>query len=651
MKTHNQIIKYACLGVAALALAAFGVGTAHADRVIYRFNASTEVSSWRYDYGLGAANQTFSYDTTEDAGGGTTPGSMKMVMNYAGAGSFAYTADTFGTATNLTLANYTNISMQVKVAPGSVAAGNGDAGYFKLVIRAGNGSYTYLQQYGANINTNNGWFTINVPITGDVTQTRAFTIETYNGTAGTRTVWIDNLILKGGASPPLVIVDPPPTCETGLVLNRFYVAGEIYNWPFDFGLTGSANLFATNNVDCGAYTNKGSLKLTLPFGTAGAGGYAFTSILPSVYTNLSALGYTNIAFDLKVDSSSPSYADYSAGYFQFVIRTGPGWDWNPLIGGNLNVTNGWRHFDLPLLAGDLTDVRAFTMQFSDSGLTNGTRTIFFDNVVLKGPAVTENPPPVPLQCVVNAFDTMSETNGWRQGAGVPGILREWSTNNVGTNLSSGSLKVTIPFDVGLYGSDNKGQVTKTLWLGGLNVTNYGFTHLAMDVKVDPASATDAFGNNGYFNAAFRTGFVDEPAGTNTSWVPQIGGNINSANGWVHYEVPITGNLTNTWELTLQDYGAPGQNITGTVIFYVDNIVLKGATCYSVAGPTVISVSRNGSNVNLSWPSTVGKVYQLQSSSNVNTGYVSDGTSTNGTGSTITLQRAISGSKFYRLNIN
>ena len=827
----KQNLKRAWLGLAAAVFATLGAATANADMVINRFDASTEIGSspkWHYDFGLGAGNQTLSYDTSEDAGGGATPGSMKMVMNFTGAGSFAYTADTFGTATNLTLANYTNISMQVKVAPGSVALGNGDAGYFKLVIRAGDGSYTYLQQYGANINTNNGWFTINVPITGDVTQTRAFTIEIYNSTAGTRTVWIDNLILKGGASSGggtcetgLVInrfnaapetsswrqdfgvsgstlafdsahdagcgtangsikfvipfsvsatagtafttdcfaspgtnlpaggytnismdilvdpssaaygdgtcgyldivlrtgdgsynwtpqfggnlntnsgwrhfdipltgtvtgtraitlqfsqsglngtrtiyvdnvlfkgavssgpTDPPPTCETGLVLNRFYVAGEVYNWGFDFGLTGSANLFATNNVDCGTYTNKGSLKLTLPFGTAGAGGYAFTKILPSAYTNLAALGYTNIAFDLKVDPSSPSYGDSSAGYFQFVVRTGPNWDWNPLFGGNLIVSNGWKHFDLPLLAGDLTDVRAFTMQFSDSGLTSGTRTIFFDNVVLKGPAVAENPPPAPLQCVVNAFDSASEVNDWRQGFGVPGILRQWSTNNFGTNLSSGSLKVTIPFDVGLYGNDNKGQVTKTLWLGGLNVTNYGFTHIAMDVKVDPASVTDAYGANGYFDAAFRLGGLDIPAGTNTSFEKQISGNINSVNGWVHYEVPVSGNLTNTWELTLQDYGAPGQNITGDVILYIDNIVLKGTNCYSVVScPSVsMTVVKIGSNVNISWPSASGCIYQLQSKATLTGAWINDGSTTNGTGSSITLQRSISGTKFYRL---
>jgi hypothetical protein len=103
-------------------------------------------------------------------------------------------------ATNLIAAGYTNLSLDVKVAPASPAYEDGNAGWFQLVIRAADDHHSFLRQYGENLNTNNGWFHISVPLAGDVTATRGFSFQFSDSglTNGTRVAWIDNLVLQGG---------------------------------------------------------------------------------------------------------------------------------------------------------------------------------------------------------------------------------------------------------------------------------------------------------------------------------------------------------------------------------------------------------------------------------------------------------------------
>ncbi len=187
-----------------LALFTFSLVAARADMVINRFDSPAEVASWRYDGGLPGG--TFTFDPTQDAGGGSSRGAMKLVLPFTAPGGFEFTLDKFPVATNLTAAGYTNLSLDVKVDPASPARPDGNAGWFQLVIRAGDNHYTFLRQYGDNLNTNDGWFHISVPLTGDVTATRGFSFQFSDGglTNGTRVAWIDNLVLRGGGPSPKV---------------------------------------------------------------------------------------------------------------------------------------------------------------------------------------------------------------------------------------------------------------------------------------------------------------------------------------------------------------------------------------------------------------------------------------------------------------
>jgi hypothetical protein len=131
------------------------------------------------------------------------------------------------------------------------------------------------------------------------------------------------------------------------------------------------------------------------------------------------------------------------------------------------------------------------------------------------------------------------------------------------NASSGSMRVTLTFNSS-FGGNNQGAYTTDRWFPAIN--GAGFTSLQFDLRVDPNSAPDAFGNNGYFVMAIRnTG--------NYNYITQFGDNVRSADGWRHVSVPLTAPFDQMRALTFNLYGGPSQNIDGDVTFNIDNIVL------------------------------------------------------------------------------
>lgn len=169
--------------------------------------------------------------------------------------------------------------------------------------------------------------------------------------------------------------------------------------------------------------------------------------------------------------------------------------------------------------------------------------------------------------VLNRFDTAAEANQWRFDFGGVGNTMGWDlTHDAANNPNSGSLMVTFNFDATLA-SNNKGAVTRDI-APTLNGTQ--FSGLSMDIMVDPMSATDAFGLNGYGTVALRNG-------DNYDWEPQFNDNLSAAGGWRHIEVsPLQGTVNAIRALTLQLYGGPQQNLTGPVTFWIDNVVLTQA---------------------------------------------------------------------------
>lgn len=170
--------------------------------------------------------------------------------------------------------------------------------------------------------------------------------------------------------------------------------------------------------------------------------------------------------------------------------------------------------------------------------------------------------------VINRFDTAAEVNQWRFdfGSVTSNMVFDPSTD-ADNNPNSGSMEVTFTFDSTLA-DNNKGAITRDIAPDpGLNGANY--TGLSMDIMVDPNSATDAFGNNGYGTVALRNG-------SSYDWQPQFNDNLSSRNGWLHIAGPLQGTVNAIRAMTIQLYGGPMQNITGSVNFWVDNVVLTQA---------------------------------------------------------------------------
>jgi len=164
--------------------------------------------------------------------------------------------------------------------------------------------------------------------------------------------------------------------------------------------------------------------------------------------------------------------------------------------------------------------------------------------------------------VVNQFNDASEVGQWRFDFG--GVAQSAAfdpTMDANGNANSGSMKITFGFNSTLA-DNNKGAYTHD-FATPINGANY--TGLQMDVRIDPSSAMDAFGNNGFFTLALRNG-------SGYDWSPQFNDNVTSADGWRHISVsPLSDPANDIRALTLQLYGGPQQNIDGNVTLWIDNL--------------------------------------------------------------------------------
>lgn len=186
--------------------------------------------------------------------------------------------------------------------------------------------------------------------------------------------------------------------------------------------------------------------------------------------------------------------------------------------------------------------------------------------------------------VVNRFNSAAELSTWRYDFGAGGGTYGWnSAEDAGGGMGLGSLQLNMPFP------GNAHAFTTDAFSSPVDLSGPSFTQISFDLKVDASSATDAFGNNGYLDFVIRnTGSYD--------WTPQLGGNVNDANGWTHFSGPLQGSVNAVRAFTFQLYGGPGQNLPGAVTVYLDNIVVTqvpepGAIAFLSAGVCLLTVVR------------------------------------------------------------
>lgn len=191
------------LGIAAVASMTL-ISTASAD---YINTFDTSVAPLRYDFG-GTNSPTVTFDGTKNLNGPAGSGSAKMTFSFAPNSGLAYTADVFGTPTDIT-----NISFDLFVDPSSSSgAANHGAGYFQVATRLtdgynfvdtgyaenlGNPSYDAVTHYGV-------WEHISIPLTAATgTGVRAITFQDYNNDniPGQVIYYVDNLVLTTVPEP------------------------------------------------------------------------------------------------------------------------------------------------------------------------------------------------------------------------------------------------------------------------------------------------------------------------------------------------------------------------------------------------------------------------------------------------------------------
>ena len=136
-------------------------------------------------------------------------------------------------------------------------------------------------------------------------------------------------------------------------------------------------------------------------------------------TIIDATTYTNLSFDIKVDSSSAITPGGNYGYLEFGLTSYPALNtWNAMstIGWNIPLSaTGWTHHDIPInstWSGIDTVVGFYIKMWSDGAHTN-TLTFNVDNVMLTKPTapVVIPPPTVSLKINTSGLNLVASSAG------------------------------------------------------------------------------------------------------------------------------------------------------------------------------------------------------------------------------------------------
>lgn len=188
---------------------------------------------------------------------------------------------------------------------------------------------------------------------------------------------------------------------------------------------------------------------------------------------------------------------------------------------------------------------------------------------------------------ISTFDTTISpfTAGSDFNAGVvspPSATFSTAQNSAGA-AGSGSVLFSQDFD-GTPGG--KAAFTATIFGAPTDATNISF-----DLLVDPASATTgAGGNAGFFSVSTR--LTNNYTFTGTS----LGENLNSADfgTFQHINIPLTAAQGDALRaITIQDYNGSTPPITGTVNYYLDNLVVTTAPVPEPASLSLIGLAGAG----------------------------------------------------------
>ncbi len=210
--------------------------------------------------------------------------------------------------------------------------------------------------------------------------------------------------------------------------------------------------------------------------------------------------------------------------------------------------------------------------------------------------------------LVNAFDSGDEVTSWTKWWGAAPQSYDWDSSvDANNSTSSGSLKVTVDFDVNAYGGDN--QFSTSHYFGS-SVDGTQYTNLVFDIRFDTNSPSRVQAQDyGYF----EYGLI--PSDYSQLYLGHLTVPVGSG-GWTHVTAPIDpaiAKATNIIGVTIKMWAGDAggdSKLTGSTVLWLDNVKLQGNTNTTPApAPTAaIKIPRPGLTITASNP---GDQYQRQ----------------------------------------
>jgi hypothetical protein len=370
----------------------------------------------------------------------------------------------------------------------------------------------------------------------------------------------------------------------------------------------SVGTIAFSTDDANGSASSGSMKMTTTFNVGTNGGAYRLNV-----NNFNASAYTALEYDVKVDPNSGvdqygTAVDFKMGVFSVDGGNSYQYHANDLNISKVSTNNGWQHIVLP--AGTLgknsfgwTNLNEVFIQWYDNNyLSATTAVVYVDNIKFTGPD------PTYPNFTGFTFDNSTTlagvvTNWYGNPLGI-----EWATNDALGNPNSGSFHMVanyapgdnnfvcaVPFDTNF---DTSFATPETNAPGVTNVINgRNYQAVELDVLWDTNLSTvsiDEFNQKGDIGG-FPLGLLVNQGGAGGGQVEAFGGaapNLpgTASNQWVHMSIPLNRTapgIDQTIGLWLKKYN--WGSVSGTVAFYMDNVVFIGAPL-EVPRPT-LSISK------------------------------------------------------------
>ena len=388
-------------------------------------------------------------------------------------------------------------------------------------------------------------------------------------------------LVLGLAALSLFTFLPSTAAAEVLPLNAgFDDSADGWAWE-DWSAAGSAASFDPTR-DAGALSTSGSLRLEAGFDPANQDYQqaVFTLPLPEPQ-NIGELFHT-LSFDVMVDPSSVMRIEGDYGNIQVILRNGDGWDWVELPPTPL-VANEWTRFNINLNAAavPMDSVRAITIRLAQGGYF-GPVHVNLDNLAFNEEIVIDN--------LDNGFPD-SPPAGWSwESWSAAGSSVTWDADDYYGRATSGSARLDNAFqNVAGYQ-----HAVYTLQLPAPVNAGTEYSHINLDVKVDPSSTARASGDYGFFEIILRNG-------SGWDWIPtgpaETTGTHLTSTEWTHLSMPVrSGDEVVGITLKLGE-----NNFLGPVTLLIDNVTWTENT--APPPPPTLQIAKAASGLNLVATST------------------------------------------------